>query len=519
MNVHYKITLQYTLYAIVAGLAMALLLKIWNPYPLQVDTDVIKEAIRIQYIAGHGWQGLFLPGGGLRPIAYDYLFAIPVALFRVDAESLMWYATFVSFPLYALAVLYFAHGVTKSWDKSLMATFFTLATCGYWALEGPAIILPDLVSLIATIFFFAFYLHKDYRGWKQFVISVAILVVIDIGYYYMTLIALPLLILYQYWPVRRLSWPRLPMLILAVGILPVTFTAYFLTIGSGLPPISEFQVLTFFLSAYGPLILIFYLVGLGLNKIRQPVIMYSLIILGIIFVLNPIVAATLRSEALLRPCIGLVAASGLFALSDRIVKKVPKLNMSHVKLAYVIFGICTVGLAIPYYSWATGTVQNSLWYGVPLNTFDHNEAQAAFWLRQNATPGGFIISDLETSAIMQSMTDLYGPYNPMTFLSNITLVNQVYVAMSLMNGSDTQLKSTLSGIGNYPAFYFVISTRTALSLTGWEDHGPITAPNFNYLFTLMVISFQQSSPPNPQHTLETSLVYSNSEVNIYEAQA
>ena len=155
MNVHCKIALRYTLYAILAAEAMALIFKIFNPYPLQIDTDVIKEGLRIQFIADHGWQGLFLPGGGLRPVAYDYIFAIPVYLFKIDAESLMWYATFVSFPAYALAILYFAHGVTKSWDKSLMACFFTLAVCGYWSLEGPAIILPDLIALIATIFFFA----------------------------------------------------------------------------------------------------------------------------------------------------------------------------------------------------------------------------------------------------------------------------------------------------------------------------------------------------------------------------
>jgi len=428
-----------------AAEAMALIIKIFNPYPLQVDTDVIKEAIRIQFIADHGWQGLFLPGGGFRPIAYDYIFAAGVVLFRVDAESLMWYATLASFPLYALAVLYFAHGVTKSWDKSLIACFFTLAVCGFWTLEGPALILPDLVSLIATIFFFAFYLHKDYRGWEQFVISIMILGAIDIGYYYMALIALPLLILYQYYPVRRLSWPKIPMLIIAVALLPVTFTAYILTVGSSLLPVSEFQLLTFFLSAYGPLILIFYFVSLGLNKFRQPVIMYSVLVLGILFILNPIVAATLRSEAFLRPCIGLVAASGLFTISERIVKKA-KVNWSYVKLAYVIFAVLVVGLAIPYSSWVTARVQNSLWYGIPLNTFDQNEANAGFWLRDNGIKGGFIISDLETGAIMQSMTPLFGPYNPMTFLSNLTVVNLDYQAMSLMNGSTSSINSTLSGI-------------------------------------------------------------------------
>ena len=74
-----KIRLQKSLvwigFVSLAGFFLAVALRHFSPYPIQIDTDVTKEAIRINYIGIRGAAPLIL-AGDLRPLIYDTMISI-----------------------------------------------------------------------------------------------------------------------------------------------------------------------------------------------------------------------------------------------------------------------------------------------------------------------------------------------------------------------------------------------------------------------------------------------------------
>ena len=298
-------------------------------------------------------------------------------------------------------------------------------------MEGPAIILPETFAAIATLFVLAIYLDWNPKGLKSLLILLCMFVFFDLGYYYAVVIVLPFIAFLQIWPVRRLgrvAGPVFVCLSLATTVGGILF--YGETIGSQMTPVSLSFVGEFMLAAYTPLLLIFVLVGFifGIFFAKDsrvfPLICYGLFVVVLLAI--PIPFAT-RTEIFGRPEFAMIASMGVFGLISLVTNE---RSRKRLVLAAILILVSTPILILPYQSWFSSTVQVTGWHGLSLDTFSQDEGNAGLWLRKNASPGSFIITDIESSAIMQSVSGLPGLLNPILFLSNYTLLSLTYSALN-----------------------------------------------------------------------------------------
>ncbi len=496
------------------GVILAVGLRYFSPYPIQIDTDVTKEAIRIGFIGRSGVAPILLPGD-FRPVLYDTMLSIVSILIGIQGSDVVWYAVFATFPLYGIGILLLARRFFHDWLRATTSAFFGLLICGFWYLEGPAIVLPETFAAIVTLYVLALYLDWNPTGLKSLVIFIALLVFFDIGYYYAVAAVIPFVGFLQIWPVRRLGNN------VGVAVLLVTLASavgalilFGNTIGSQMTSVDLSFVDQFMLAAYTPLLLSFILVGIiftlfvSRDKALLPVIGYGLFVLVMLVV--PI-AYTTRIEIFGRPELAMMGSMGLVGIVSLVSNRQSRKGLALVCLLVLV---STPVLIMPYESWFTATVQVPPWHGLSLETFSLDEGNAGLWLRKNASQG-FIISDLESSAIMQSISGLPGVYNPILFLNNLTLLNLTYSALN--SNSSSISKKYLNQISTHEIFYFVITSRTEASIKEWKS---LVASNS---FTLdsaqdLVVNYPTSDPLLQDPLFgNLTLVYSNPTAEIYKS--
>lgn len=496
------------------GLALAFALRYYSPFPIQIDTDVTKEAIRIVYIAKTGSAPILLPGD-FRPIVYDTMISVISVVTGAQGSDIVWYAVYATFPLYGLGVLLLSKRFFGDWRRATVASFLSLLICGFWYLEGPAIILPETFAAIISLYLVALYLDWNMIGTKSLLIFLGLMIFFDIGYYYAVAALVPFIALLQIWPRRRLANKMgYVVVILGVALTAGAFELYGNTIGSQMTSIDFSFVEQFMTAAYTPILLAFIAAGfvsiffVTKDKSLFPVAIFSIIVLLILVL--PISFAT-RIEIFVRPELAMVGAAGLVSFVSLVDNPQSKKGLALMCILLVVVAPIMIR---PYESWFTGTVPVSAWHGLSIETFSEDEGEAGLWLRQNVQTG-FVISDLESSAIMQSISGLSGMYNPIYFLNNLTLLNLTYAALA-SNYTATSL-NYLRRISSNTNFYYVITSRTETSIRQWESL--ISSDTLTFQSTQdLIVSYPTGDPPYSDSLFDNfTLVYSNPSVDIYRA--
>jgi hypothetical protein len=494
------------------GLTIATTLRYFSPYPIQIDTDIPKEAIRIAYIAKTGYAPFLLPSD-FRPITFDTLLASVSILTSTPAYDILWYGVFLTYPLFGIGVVLVAEKISSNGIIATISGLFALLVCGFWYFEGPSHVLPITISIILTLFILRLFLDWDEKGWTRFFSFISLLIFYNLGYYYMVIAILPLFSFFQVWPTRRLG--KISSIVAITGSVGLFYAALFTyssTIGLAEPATNDQFVAQALLAAYSPMILLLFGIGIFAiiqrkNRSTYPLLFFSLLVLATLLI--PIQFGS-RLEPIARPELAIVSTIGLIEILSFL-----KMGGEKKLIGFMcsLLLITSPILISPYQSWFTSTIPVPDWHGLPIRIMSQDEGTAGLWLRDNGN--GFIVSDIESSVIMQGISGLGGMLNPMLFLSNYTLANLIYSALHAQNINETivylrEISCSCS------VFYFVITSRTQPSVDEWLSYSQ-SELEYHFPQAQLTVYYPTSLTPFSDPSLEKmKLVFLNHSVAIYE---
>ena len=151
--------------------------------------------------------------------------------------------------------------------------------------------------------------------------------------------------------------------------------------------------------------------------------------------------------------------------------KLPRYNSQKLfwmlAITFLLLGIPV--LAQPYQEWVTGTIPIQGWSGIPLNYNGPSDQSVVNWFLENASSNAFIISDVDTSLIVQAATGVAGVWNSLSFLnnSNILSADYYFLAAPTAGSAMRDLQMNFS-VAKY-TFYVVITGRTSLGIASYEE--------------------------------------------------